>query len=177
MNTLVIYSSQTGFTQKYANWIAEDLQCKSISIKEANALSLEEYDTIIFGGWICAGSIKGIKVFIKKVQNLKNKKIGFFAVGASPKESSELISTLEKISEYLNKSVENNNKIELFYCQGGLNYEKMNGASNLMMKFFIKMLKATKNQTSEDEAKIKTISSSFDASDRKYIEPIVQFAK
>ena len=35
MNTLVIYSSQTGFTERYAKWIAETLDADVLSIKEA----------------------------------------------------------------------------------------------------------------------------------------------
>ena len=54
---------------------------------------------------------------------------------------------------------------KLFYCQGGFSYEKMNLPSRLAMKFFVKMLKSQKNKTPADEAKIKMISSSFDASD------------
>ena len=63
MKALIIYSSQTGFTEKYSNWIAKDLQADCISIKKAKNINLSEYDTIIYGGWCCAGSINGLNWF------------------------------------------------------------------------------------------------------------------
>lgn len=65
-------------------------------------------------------------------------------------------------------------KVKVFYCPGGFNYEKMSTTSKLMMKVFIKTLKAKKNKTAEDEVMIKMISSSYDISDIKYIEPILE---
>ena len=35
----------------------------------------------------------------------------------------------------------------IFYCPGGLNYEKMNTASKIAMKMFVKMLDSKKNKT------------------------------
>jgi hypothetical protein len=46
-------------------------------------------------------------------------------------------------------------------------------ASKLMMKLFIKTLKARKNQTEAEREMVKMISSSYDISDKKYIEPIL----
>lgn len=50
----------------------------------------------------------------------------------------------------------------------------MSAPSRLMMKIFIKSLKAKKDKTEEDEEMIKIISSSYDISDKKYIEPILK---
>ena len=72
------------------------------------------------------------------------------------------------------RSEEEKKLVKLFYCPGGLNYEKMNGISRFMMKMYAKILNAKKNKTEEDEAMIKMISSSYDISDRKYIKPILE---
>ncbi len=45
------------------------------------------------------------------------------------------------------------------------------------MKLFIKTLKAKKDKTQEEQEMIKMISASYDISDRKYIEPILQCLK
>ena len=44
-----------------------------------------------------------------------------------------------------------------------------------MMKMFIKALKARKDKTEEDEIMIKMISQSYDISDVKYTDPIVEY--
>ena len=64
--------------------------------------------------------------------------------------------------------------MRVFYCPGGFNYEKMSAPPKLMMKIFIKALKAKKGKTEADEEMIKMISSSYDISDQKYIEPILE---
>lgn len=46
-----------------------------------------------------------------------------------------------------------------------------------MMKMFIKSLQAKKDKTEEEKEMIKMISSSYDISDKKYIEPILQCLK
>ena len=46
-----------------------------------------------------------------------------------------------------------------------------------MMKMFVKTLKAKKDKTEAEEIMVKMISSSYDISDKKYIEPILQYLK
>ena len=46
-----------------------------------------------------------------------------------------------------------------------------------MMKIFIQTLKAKKDKTEQEQEMIKMISSSYDISDKKYIEPILEYLK
>ena len=39
MKTLIIYSSQTGFTKKYATWLSEELQADCIPLKDAKKIN------------------------------------------------------------------------------------------------------------------------------------------
>lgn len=50
----------------------------------------------------------------------------------------------------------------------------MSAASKFKMKMFLKVLKAKKDKTKEEEVMIKMIASSYDISDKKYIEPILR---
>lgn len=63
--------------------------------------------------------------------------------------------------------------VKSFYCQGGLNYDKMNWSSKKMMQLLVKVLKKNKNPTEDDKKKIELLSKSYDISDKKYIEEIV----
>ena len=42
--TLIIYTSQTGFTKKYAEWISEAAGCECVEFKKARKLKLADYD-------------------------------------------------------------------------------------------------------------------------------------
>lgn len=169
MKTIVIYNSQTGFTKKYAEWIAEAAGADCLALSEAKKKKLDEYGAIIFGGWACAGGISKISWFKDNIEKWPDKKLIAFCVGGSPIENPEIDAGLKK-----NFKESEWERISVFYCPGGFNYEKMSAPSKLMMKMFIKSLKAKKDKTKEEQEMIKMISHSYDISDKKYIEPILE---
>ncbi len=172
MKTIVIYNSQTGFTKRYAEWIAEAAGADCLELSAAKKKDLAAYDAIIFGGWACAGNISKLSWFKGNINRWAGKKLIAFCVGASPIDNPEIDIALKR---NLNES--EYKKVKIFYCPGGLNYEKMSTPSKLMMKMFVKKLKAQKDKTEAEQIMVKMISSSYDISDRKYIEPILQYLK
>lgn len=169
MNAIVIYRSQTGFTKRYAEWIAEAAGADCLEFSAAKKKDLTAYEAIIFGGWACAGSISGIRWFKGNIGKWEDKKLIAFCVGASPISSPEIDTALKR-----NFSEAERKKVTAFYCPGGLNYEKMPAPSRMMMNLFVKTLKAKKDKTQEEQAMAHMISSSYDISDKRYIEPILQ---
>lgn len=172
MKTIVIYNSQTGFTKRYAQWIAEAAGADCLELSAAKKENLSGYDAIVFGGWACAGSISKISWFKGNIEKWVDKKLIAFCVGGSPKDSPDIELALKQ-----NFSGSEQKKVHVFYCPGGFNYEKMSVPSKLMMKMFIKTLKAKKGKSEKEQVMIKMISSSYDISDKKYIEPILQCLK
>ena len=55
MKRIVVYQSGTGFTAKYADWIAKDLGCEAKEYKHVNPGELAGFDMVIYGGWIFGG--------------------------------------------------------------------------------------------------------------------------
>lgn len=172
MRTVVIYNSQTGFTKRYAEWIAEETGADCLELSVAKKKDLSIYETIIFGGWACAGSISKIGWFKSNIDKWADKKLIAFCVGGSPIDNPNIETALEQ-----NFNESERKKVKTFYCPGGFNYEKMSVPSKLMMKMFVKTLKAKKDKTEEEQIMVKMISSSYDISDKKYIEPILQYLK
>lgn len=172
MKIIVIYHSQTGFTKRYAEWIAEAAGADCLDLSAAKKKDLSAYRTIIFGSWACAGSISKISWLKGKLDSWTDKNLIAFCVGASPIDNPDVKVALSQI---FNESEQK--KVKTFYCPGGINYEKMSAPSKLMMKMFLKTLKAKKEKTEKDQIMIDMISSSYDISDKKYIEPILQYLK
>lgn len=169
MKTVVIYSSQTGFTKRYAEWIAEAAEADSLELALAKKKDLSSYNAIVFGGWACAGSIRDLKWFKCHMDQWTDKKLIVFCVGGSPMDSPEIEPALKK-----NFTETERMRVNVFYCPGGFCYEKMSVSSRLMMRMFLKALKAKKGKTEAEEVMVKMISSSYDISDRKYTEPILK---
>ncbi len=170
MKSIVIYNSQTGFTKQYAEWISEAAGCECVSLKKAGKINLADYDAIVFGSWCMAGSLKKLEWFKKQIPVLSQagKKLIVYAVGASPVDSPDVAVAMERILTEEEKKL-----VKLFYCPGGLSYEKMNGFSRLMLKMFAKALASKKDENKDYKKMAEMISHSYDISDKKYIEQIV----
>lgn len=168
MKTIVIYNSQTGFTKRYAEWIAEAAGAECLALAEAKKKDLAGYDAIIFGSWACAGSIKDLGWFTENMDHWTGKKLIVFCVGASP-----ITPDVEK-SLVCNFNEPKLERAEVFYCPGGLNYEKMSAPTKLMMKMFVKMIKAKKDKSAIEEEMARVMSSSYDIADKKYTGPILE---
>ena len=171
MKTLIVYTSQTGFTKKYAEWIAEKAKADIFDLKavqKKNDVFLNEYDAIIYAGWCMAGRVVKTNWFFDKALNLKDKKLAVVAVGASPKDNPEVDVAMNNLL-----SDEQKQYIKAFYCQGGLDYDKMKFFSRFALKMFVKALKKSKDEKQRGMGEY--ISHSYDSSDIKYIEPILDF--
>lgn len=172
MKTIIIYNSQTGFTKRYAEWIAEATGADCLELSAAKRKNMDIYEAIVFGGWACAGSINKLNWFKSNIDKWADKKLIAFCVGGSPIDNPEIEQALKQ-----NFKESELKKVNLFYCPGGFDYEKMSVSSKLMMKMFIKMLKAKKDKTESEQEMIQMISTFYDISDKKYIVPILECLK
>ena len=81
MKTLIASATGTGSSEKISTIIKEKLgQADVYNLKTMPKLNLEEYDTVIIGGYIHAGRIAGpVKKFCRKnMEALLKKKLGLF---------------------------------------------------------------------------------------------------
>lgn len=166
MKAIIIYYSKTGFTEKYARWISEELHCDIVSYKDKEKASLEDYDTVIYGGGLHAGSINGLKWLKEKLPQLTEKKVIVFATGAMPPETPDVDKAMRQ-----NFTEDEWNQVKVFYFWGGLCYEKMGLGDKLMMAVFRKMLS---KKEGEEEA-LKMVSSSYDCTSRDYIRSLLEY--
>lgn len=169
MKAVVIYKSQTGFTKRYAQWIAEALGADCLELPMAKKKDFGSYDAVIFGGCACVGRIRGIRWFKGMIDKWDGKKLIAFCVGASPIDSPEIELALKQ-----NFTEMELKKVNVFYCPGGLDYEKMPKLSYFMMKMFVKSLQAKKDKTETEQNMIRFLSKSYDITDKKYVEPILE---
>ena len=171
MKTLVVYTSQTGFTQKYAKWIAEKTGADLFDVKDVQKKDdsfFDGYEAIVYAGWFMAEKVAKVNWFLDKAKGWKDKRLAVVAVGASPVGNPQAEKALNAMLTDEQKTY-----IEAFYCQGGLNYEKMNVGARLMMKAFANSLKKSKSEESRKMGEL--FGQSCDFTDPKYIEPVVAY--
>ena len=173
MKTLMIYTSQTGFTKRYAQWIADEMSADIYDLKDVKKKEnsfFDVYDAIVYAGWCMAGSVVKVKWFLDRADKWKEKRLAVICVGGSPVDNPDVEVMLKNIL-----SNEQREYIKAFYCQGGFDYEKMNTASKLAMKMFVSALKKKQDEKSKQMAE--HIAVSYDISDIKYIEPVVAYLR
>ncbi|MGE5328043.1 MAG: flavodoxin domain-containing protein [Deltaproteobacteria bacterium] len=172
MKAVVIYKSKTGFTKKYAEWIAEDLSADIFEGSKITADMLSDYDSVIYGGGLYAAGINGVKLITQNLDKLKDKKIVVFATGASP-------SNQKVISDIANKNFtpEEQKIIKFFYLRGGFDYNKLKfpyKAAMTLMKWTIKSKKESE-RTDDESGMLEAYDKPVDFTDKKYIDEIISY--
>lgn len=177
MGTIIIYKSKTGYTKKYAEWIAEELSADISELSKITMNTLKTYDVIIFGGGLYAVGINGVKVIKQGLTQLKGKKITVFATGVSPWRK-------EAVDEVRNQnfSPEEQEHIQFFYLRGGFEFSRLNSVDKILMillKWKIKSKKELfrKRLTLDETGMLAAYENPVDFSKRKYIDEIVEYVK
>ena len=83
MKTLVVYRSHYGSTRRYAQWLAQALDADAAEERQADARLVQNYECVIFGGGLYAGSIAGAARMAKLHGALQGKRLAMFTVGLS----------------------------------------------------------------------------------------------
>ncbi len=161
MRTIIIYNSQTGFTEQYANWIAKALDCPSKSLKQTTAAELSNYDRVIFGGWIMGDKIMGLDKLCQMTSPS-----AVFAVGSTPayEEVVEKIRNLNQLEQ-----------VPLFYMEGGFRLERLGFLQRTLLKTLKKATAKKENRSRQEEFMLQNLGESFDNSDEKKIEELVKY--
>lgn len=174
MKAIVIYKSETGFTKKYAEWIAEELNADIMSMSKVKGAMLDNYDTVIYGGYLHAVGISGIKLIKDNFDTLKGKKIIVFATGASPSKEGikdEVINA--------NFTPEQAKRVRFFYMRGGFDYSKLNAMDKFLMTLLKLKMKSKKKEelTGDEKGMLAIYDKPVDFTKRDNIKELIEYAR
>lgn len=169
---IVLYTSKTGFTQRYAEWIAADLQCEVRELNDAHLEDLADYGLVIYGGGVYAGRINGIARVRGWMEKAPKKTWVIFATGATP--SSNAYDEVVRRSNFRQGEPK---PARLFYFVSGLNYERMAFFDRLFMKFFTAADRRAQAKKTGQPAAKHGEPRSIDLANQLYIEPLVTYAR
>ncbi len=164
--TLVLYKSKTGFSEKYARWIAEELDCDLAEFSAFDRSKLQNYQLIIYGAGLYAGQINGIGKIKGWMEENPQIIWVVFATGATPDKQA-----YEELIFKSNFRQGEARPAHFFYLLAGINYEKMGFFNRLLMKIFGRM--AAKKQGTTIPKK----QTSVDLSNRVYIEDLLRYVR
>ena len=170
MKTVVIYKSKTGFSKKYAEWIADELIADIFDVSKVTSKMLTDYDTMIYGGGLYAVGINGVNNITQNLDEFKDKKIVVFATGMSPFRE-------EAISEVRNKNFtsEEQKHIQFFYLRGGFDYSKLKPFYKVLMTLLKWKIKWKKELTSDERSILASYDKPVDFSRKKNIVELITY--
>lgn len=162
MVSAIIYTSQTGFTQRYAELLSRDTALPVYNVADWDFLPAEGTE-VVYLGWLCAGGIKGLSRVQKRFQ-VK----AVCAVGMSPENDP--------------RAVAGHNRVEcpLFCIQGGYAPEKLKGMDKLVMSVVTKLIvrtQAKKVKTAEEKAQLEQFSKGCDFVDEASLAPVLAWLR
>ena len=172
MKTVVVYKSKTGFTKKYAEWIAEELSADIFEAAKCTSDMLTNYDTVIYGGSLHAVGINGVKLIMKNLGKLEGKKLVVFATGASPSRE-------EAINEVRNKnfSFEQQRHIRFFYLRGGFDYSKLKPLDKALMTLLRWKIKRKKELTPDERGMLAAFDKPVDFTRKENIGELISYVR
>ncbi len=177
-NTIMIFESKYGSTEKYAKWIAEELSCPLMEVKSCKPADIEGFNTIIYGGGLYAGGVSGIKLLIKNCELLADKNVIIFTCGLADPDDPENVSHIRKaLSNVLPVGLRQ--RVHLFHFRGGIDYSRLSIVHRAMMSMLRKALlkKDEKDLRQEDRYLLDTYGKRVDFTDRRAILPLVELVR
>lgn len=169
MNAIVVYASLTGFTRRYAEWMAEELDCKAVPVEEADGIDASDFDVVVYGGWLHAGGLVGKKWLEHARAEHPETRFVVFAVGATPPEWTDMVDEAMG-REFPSPAFDG---VERFYLRGGFNYDGLNMPNKLAMKLFFKMQRKQAETDPRAAEMLEGMQGGFDATDRAALAPVV----
>lgn len=172
MGTIVVYRSLSGFTKKYAGWIAGELGAPCVELGDFRRQAVADGDVVVFGGSLHAVGINGYRKFSRLLAGRKLKRLVVFAVGASPAREG-----VEEIIRRENFSAEEALDIRLFYLRGGFDYGKLDWYNRLLMKLLKAKLRLRKRRGPDEEGMLKAYDRPLDVTKKENVAELVAYVK
>ncbi|RDB61246.1 hypothetical protein C1878_12225 [Gordonibacter sp. 28C] len=170
MSAIVVYASQTGFTRRYAEWIAEELGCDAVPVEQADGVDAGAFEVVVFGGWFHAGGLVGMKWLKRAREAHPGARFVAFAVGATPTEWTDMVDEAMG-REFPSPEFDG---VPRFYLRGGFAYERLSMPNKLAMKLFFKMQEKQAATDPRAAEMLEGMRGGFDATDRAAVAPVIE---
>ncbi len=186
--TAVIYYSKYGTTENYARLIAKALGADLFEAKKTKFRDIKDYDTVVFGGGIYSGGIRGIELITKNwYKGLCEKKVVCFAVGITidKEENREQCMDINFRKRFVTDAEEDHGRddlsaselikekrlpIKCFFLPGAFDPGKVKGLD----KFIIGITKKMIDDNPEGQQLLDYFNKSCDLVDYDSIKPVVE---
>lgn len=132
----IVYTSNTGFTARYAAMLGEKTGLPVYELSQAEG-KLEKDASILYMGWLFASNVKGYSQASRRYSIAAVCAVGLCETGALLSEVRKTIALAPSIP--------------LFTVQGGMDHSKLRGFNKLMIRMLIWALSRQKDLTEDKQ--------------------------
>lgn len=169
--TLILYVSNTGNTKKYCEDIASAVSADVMPLKKFKWKKANDYDIVVFGGWIMGGNIKGLNDFLSHWDNeLDGKDVIVLGVGMG-------CPTADTRKTLINQNILDLYHLRFYQMQGSFDYNKLNGINKLMMKASLAKLANDPNITAGEASILDVIDRPIEVYDQQKVDKVISVIK
>lgn len=162
----VFYDSHTGFTERYAHWIGEEVGASVIPLKQYRPSMEKDCDIILCGGGIFGSELSGIRKYRRIQKRNPEKEFIFFATGLRPPSDQ----TTKALIRY---NFEDISFPDFYYFHGGLKLDALHRAKKAMLMAFRMMMRRQEVLSEEDKELLRNIAVSSDYCEKIQILPLL----
>lgn len=138
----IIYTSNTGYTKKYARLLALKTGLEAFELGNVPG-KIGKDDPVIYLGWLKAGRLMGLPQAAKQYTLAA---VGVVGLGAQSSAQAAAVQKAYRLT------------VPVFYFQGGFNMDRLKGMDRLLMRCMIKLrlpaLEKKKERTPEEEERL-----------------------
>ncbi len=174
MKAIVVYQSKYGSTKAYAEWIAEELACEAVNVKNVKLEDLLPYDTIVYGGGLYAENIAGLTLITKNLERLQGKKIAVYTTGITPLDCREYYDKLVFEKNFKGKDM---SYIRVYNFLGKMILSELSFPHRTAIKALKKLMSEKENPTAMERLLIDLCDADGDFTDRNAIFDLVAYVK
>jgi len=154
----IVYTSNTGYTERYAKLLGEQLALPVYSAKAAKK-NVPAGAEILYLGWLMAGSVKGYPQAAKKYKIMALCGVGM-AEGGAQDESVRKAYGLE---------------IPVFTLQGGYDHGRVKGIYKAMMNTLYRMIAKKAERTEQEKVMLDMIENGGDFVCAENLAPVLDW--
>ena len=155
----IIYTSNTGYTARYAQMLGEKTGLPVYDLKVAKTLS--KGTEVVYLGWLMAGKVKG---YVKAARRFSVQ----ILVGVGLGDTGAQI-----------ESVRAANRLPvtmpLFTLQGGMDHAKLRGVYRSMIDMLTKFMAKKKDRTADEEAMLALLQKGGDYVSEEHLSALLTF--
>lgn len=167
MKTLILFESKRGSTQRYAEDLGQLLGAEAMPLRKYRWKNLDDYDIVLFGGWVKGNVIQGVDDFLSHYEQLKQKAVILFANGLS-------YPTAEGRDGLISSNILDLYHIRFYQLQGKFDYSKLGPIEKILVKTSVNRMQNDDNFTPEHKAQmLSLLTEKVDGYDHNGIEKIV----